>query len=170
MSIQTIAMLDFGDTLHTQGLEAILISLKIWEALITLSMTLELIGVLVFSVTCAYECIGPEGLLKELLLDGFFPLFFAEELPLDELTEFSEEGILENSVGLVGRRRVDFLLDGVIGTLVVNSSLILSQNVFCPSLTSKLSHLPLKIKETSSNVTLPKPVKHRILSSLWFLR
>ena len=73
-----------------------------------------------------YEHIEPEGLLKEFLLDGFFSLFFAEESPLDELTRFSGGRILENSAGLAGERWVDFLLDGVIGTLVVNFSLILS--------------------------------------------
>ena len=50
MSIQTIAMSDFGETLHTCGLEAILMSLKMWEALIIFSMTLESIRVLVFSM------------------------------------------------------------------------------------------------------------------------
>ena len=88
-------------------------------------MSLRISQILEVNETCVYECIGPEGLLKELLLDGFFPLFFAEESPLDELTEFSGGRILENSAGLAGGRQVNFLLDGVIGTLVVNSSLIL---------------------------------------------
>jgi len=90
------------------------------------SLSLRISWTLEVDETCVYEHIEPEDLLKELLLDGFFPLFFAEESPLDKLTGFSEEGILENSAGLAGRRWVDFLLDGAIGTLVVNSSLILS--------------------------------------------
>ena len=50
MSIQTIAMSNFRETLHTHGLEAILMSLKMWEALIIFSIMLESIRVLVFSI------------------------------------------------------------------------------------------------------------------------
>ena len=149
----------------------------LWVCLIFLSnslgkfsLSLRISRTLEVDETCTYEHIEPEGLLKKLLLDGFFPLFFAEESPLDELTKFSRGGILEDSTSLAEGRQVVFLLDGAIETLVVNSSLILWWNIFCPSLTSKLSHPPLKIKETSSNMTLPKLVKHGILSSLWFLR
>ena len=161
-----------------RGLESVLeLFTVLWICLIFLSnslgkfsLSLRISQTLKVDKTCVYKHIGLEGLLKELLLDGFFPLFFAEESPLDKLTELSGGEILENSTGLAGRRRVDFLLDGVIGILMVNSSLILLWNVFCPSPTSKLFHPPLKIEETSSNTTLPKPVKHGISSFLWFLR
>jgi len=45
-----MAMSDFGETLHIRGLEAILTLLKIWEALIMPSITLESMGVFVFSM------------------------------------------------------------------------------------------------------------------------
>lgn len=54
-------------------------------------------------------------------------------------------------------------------TRVVNSSLILSWNVFWPFPTCKLSHSPLNMDETSLNATLPNPSKQEILSSLLFL-
>jgi len=51
MLIHTMAMSDFRETLHMRGLKTILTSLKMWEALIIPSITLELMGgVFVFSM------------------------------------------------------------------------------------------------------------------------
>ena len=120
--------------------------------------------------TCAYKRLEPDVLETELILFGmFFPLFFKETSPLTEMVGFIG-GILENSAGLAGGRQLDFLFCRTVGTFVVNSSLNLSRNDFWPSPTSKISHPPLKIEETRSKATLPKPVKHDISSSLWLLR
>jgi len=50
MLIHIITMSYFGETLHMWGLKAILTSLKMWKALIMSSITLESMGVLVFSM------------------------------------------------------------------------------------------------------------------------
>ena len=78
--------------------------------------------------------------------------------------------MLVNTTGLTEGKQLDLLLVETTGTCVVNSFLILSQNVFWLSPASKLSHPPLKIDKMSLNTPLLKPVKHRISSSLWFLR
>ena len=49
ISIQTIAMSDFGDTLITYDFDTNIILLKIWLILIILSTTLELSKMAVFS-------------------------------------------------------------------------------------------------------------------------
>ena len=131
---------------------------------LSISLTLEV------KDTCAYKCLGPDVLETELILFGmFFPLFFEEMSPLTGMVGFIGS-ILENSTGLAGGRQLDFLFCRTVGTFVVNSFLNLLQNDFWPSPTSKISHPPLKIEETRSKATLPKPVKHGISSSLWLLR
>ena len=62
---------------------------------------------------------------------------------LGSLVGFSGGGMLVNSTGLVGGNLSDLLFVGALGTLVVNSSLILSRNDLELSPASKLSHPPL---------------------------
>jgi len=59
---------------------------------------------------------------------------------LGSLVRFSGRGMLVNSTGLVGEDLLNLLFVGVFGTLVVNSSLILSQNNSELFPISKLSH------------------------------
>ena len=83
-----------------------------------------------------------EELLDLSLIGLLFDFSFAPP-SLCNLDEFVSRGILMNSTGLEGGNLSDFLFVGVLRTLMVNSSFILSWNNLKPSPTSKLSHPPL---------------------------
>ena len=138
------------------------------ESLGKFSLSLRISQTLGVDETCIYEHAGLGGLLADLSLLSFFTWFLVDDSLLVRLAKFCKEEMLVNSAGLAGGKWVDFLLEGTVGTCVVNFSLILSRNVFWPSSTSKLSYPPLKIEKTNSKATLLKPVKHEISSSLWF--
>ena len=77
-----------------------------------------------------------------LLIDLLFDFSFAS-LSLGGLDRFISGGMLVNFTGLEGENLSDLLFVGALETLVVNSSLILSQNNLELFSTSKLSHSSL---------------------------
>ena len=86
---------------------------------------------------------GLGEMLVSLLLIGLpFDFGFVSSF-LDNLVRFSSRGMLVNFTGLVGGNLLDLLFVRAFRTLVINSSLILSQNDLEPSPANKLSYSSL---------------------------
>jgi len=81
--------------------------------------------------------------LLDLSLTGLLFNFGFAPSSLGDLDKFVGEGMLVNSTGLGEGNLTDFLFIGALGTLMVNSSFILSWNNLKPFPTSRLSHPPL---------------------------
>ena len=109
-------------------------SIFLLESLEKFSLSLRMFCILE-DETCTYNYAGAIGLLADFPLPDFL---------LDTLVEIWEGGMLVNSTGLTGEKWLDLLLVGTTGICIVNSFLILSQNIFWLSPASKLSYFPLK--------------------------
>ena len=109
------------------------------------------------------------GLLTSLLLLFLLWNFNFAISSLKGLERTWGRKILVNSTGLERENLSDFFPKGLVGTLVVNSSLIMLQKDLLLLPAFNTSQSPLKIEVTNSKAICPNPSKHGISPFLLFL-